>query len=73
MYAYYTSDKELGGETGHVVNLDLSTVLKQAESLGDSRILLDFRAMGIHYRYPDFVLLGSRASLFLELGLTWEM
>jgi hypothetical protein len=73
MYDYYTADKELGDEVGHVVNLDVSRVLRQPDHLGDTRFLLDARVTLMSYRYPGFVLLESRAGAFAELGLTWEM
>jgi hypothetical protein len=71
-YVYYASDKELGREVGHIVNLDVSAVLRDAKP-GGTRLLLDARLAGLYYRYPGFVLLTSRASVFAELGLTWEM
>lgn len=72
-YSYYTSDKELGDEVGHVVNLDLSTVLRGRQTLNGNRLLFDARATVMHYSYADFPLLRSRDAAFLELGLTWEM
>ena len=71
-YTYYTSDKELSHELGHVANLGISRVLKQAHYAGDTRVLLDVSANVLYYSYPDFVLLSSRTSGFVELGLTWE-
>lgn len=71
-YTYYTSDKELSRELGHVANLGLSRVLKQARYAGDTRVLLDASVNVLYYAYPDFVLLPSRTSGFVELGLTWE-
>jgi hypothetical protein len=71
-YAYYSSDKELGREVGHIVDLDVAGVLRDAEP-GGTRILFDARVVGLYYRYPGFVLLTSRASVFAEIGLTWEM
>jgi hypothetical protein len=71
-YAYYTSDKELSQLTGHVANIGVSRVLKQPHYAGDTRVLLDVAADVLYYDYPDFVLLKSRTSGFVELGLTWE-
>jgi hypothetical protein len=72
-YTYYTSDKELSREFGHVVNVGLSRVLMQPSQPGGSRLLLDATVNVLHYSYPDFVLLDSRTSVFAELGLTWEL
>ncbi len=72
MYAYYTSDKELGRETGHLVNGEIATVLKQPEHPNDSRMLLYLHADVFRYAYPGFVLLPSRISAFVEVGLAWE-
>ena len=71
-YSYYTSDKELSRELGHVANLGISRVIKQARYAGDTRVLLDASVNVLYYAYPDFVLLASRTSGFVELGLTWE-
>lgn len=72
-YSFFTSDKELGREIGHVAHVDLSRVLVPPKYPGDSSLLLDGRLTGIYYSYPDFALLGSRASVFLDIGLTWEL
>ncbi len=72
-YTYYTSDKELGDERGHMLDLDVSTVLKTPANTNDTRLLLDAHVTLMHYNYPGFVLLESRDGAFLELGLTWEM
>ena len=72
-YSYYTSDKELGREIGHEVSLDLARVLLQSRRPGDPRLLLDGKVAGFYYDYPGFVLLGSRAGVFIDLGLTWEL
>ena len=71
-YTYYTADKELGRETGHVGSLDIARVLLFPEHSGDTRLVLDGQLSVMHYDYPDFVLLDSRSGLFLGLGLTWE-
>lgn len=71
-YTYYTSDKELSREIGHIANLGISRVLKQPHYAGDTRALLDLAVHVLYYNYPDFVLLKSRTSGFVELGLTWE-
>jgi hypothetical protein len=71
-YAYYTSDKELSREFGHMANLGVSRVLRQPRRAGAVPMLLDITATVLYYQYPDFVLLKSRTSGFIELGLTWE-
>jgi hypothetical protein len=71
-YSYYTSDKELGRELGHMAHVDLSRVIKQPRYPGDTRVLFDARLTGLFYSYPGFVLLDSRSSVFLDLGFTWE-
>jgi hypothetical protein len=71
-YTYYTSDKELSHELGHVASLGISRVLKQSHYPGDTRVLLDLSTNVLYYNYPDFVLLASRTSGFVELGITWE-
>lgn len=71
-YTDYTSDKELSRELGHVANLGISRVLKQPHYAGDTRALLDLNVNVLYYSYPDFVLLASRVSGFVELGVTWE-
>ncbi len=71
-YTYYTSDKELSRELGHIVNFGAARVLRQARYPGDTRILLDIAVNYLYYAYPDFVLLKSRSSGFVELGLSWD-
>ena len=71
-YTYFTSDKEMSRELGHVANLGISRVLKQPHYTGDTRVLFDATVNVLYYAYPDFVLLNSRTSGFVELGLTWE-
>jgi hypothetical protein len=72
-YAYYTSDKELATEYGHIVNLGISRVLMQPKREGDARMLLDLGVHVLYYSYPGFLLLPSRTSGFLDVGLTWEL
>lgn len=71
-YTYFTSDKELSHELGHVAQVGISRVLKQPSRPGRVPMLLDITATVLHYDYPDFVLLTSRTSGFVEVGLTWE-
>ncbi|MDB4966302.1 MAG: hypothetical protein JWN44_1991 [Myxococcales bacterium] len=71
-YAYYTSDKELSRELGHVATVGISRVLRQPRRAGAVPMLLDVTGTFLRYDYPDFVLLHSRASGFVELGVTWE-
>ena len=72
-YSYYTSDKELGDELGHLVRLDIYGVISDARGSNDTRTLLNFEVEAAHYNYPGFVLLPSRDSIFAGLGLTWEL
>ncbi|MDB4952632.1 MAG: hypothetical protein JWO36_201, partial [Myxococcales bacterium] len=73
MYTYYTSDKELGSQSGHLLRLDLSLVLSHPDGPNDSRMLLNFQVDAAHYSYPGFVLLPSRDSVFASIGLSWEL
>ncbi len=73
MYRYYTSDKELGQQVGHLATFDIATVLIDKEQDNDSRLLLDAHVDLVHYSYPGFLLLSSRSSAFAELGLIWEL
>jgi hypothetical protein len=72
-YANYTSDKELGSQIGHLGSLDLATVVRDADSPSDNRMLLFIHADVFRYTYPGFELLPSRVSEFLEFGLSWEL
>lgn len=72
MYAYYTSDKELGAEIGHQGHLDFSHVLFDASNPNDRRVFLDLQLVVVHYDYPGFLLLQSRDSVFASAGLSWE-
>jgi hypothetical protein len=71
-YTYFTSDKELSHELGHIASLGVSRVLHHPSRPGAVPLLLDLTASMLYYDYPDFVLLKSRVSGFLELGITWE-
>ncbi|HWE31288.1 MAG TPA: DUF3570 domain-containing protein [Polyangia bacterium] len=71
-YTYFTSDKELSHELGHIASIGVSRVLHQPSRPGAVPLLLDVTASFLHYDYPDFVLLKSRMSGFVEIGLTWE-
>jgi len=73
MYTYYTSDKELGRQSGHLLSFDVSWVVSDSEGPGDRRVRLDLQLDAVHYSYPGFVLLPSRDSVFGSLGLTWEL
>jgi hypothetical protein len=73
MYTYYSSDKELGRELGHMLNFDISAVVGPSHGPGDTRLLLDLRIAVLRYDYPGFLLLSSRTSYFIESGLTWEL
>ena len=73
MYTFYTSDKELGSQQGHLIRLNVRSVLSAAERPNETRMLLDFQLDAVHYRYPGFLLLSSRDSVFASLGLSWEL
>ena len=72
MYTYFTSDKELGDELGHVVQLDLAVALSDVSGPTDTRVWLTLQLDGVHYDYPGFALLPSRDSVFASFGLSWE-
>jgi hypothetical protein len=67
-YAYYTSDKELGEQRGHIASVDLRFTLRGWPSPG-TKSYLDLQVDGLHYDYPGFTLLPSRNSLFAAIGL----
>jgi hypothetical protein len=72
-YSYYTSDKELGSQVGHLGHIDLGAVLSEPENPSESRMLLFLHAEVFRYTYPGFLLLDSRISTFVEAGLAWEL
>jgi hypothetical protein len=67
-YAYYTSDKELGAERGHIGTLDVNYVAKDWPS-GGMTTQIDVMLDGLHYDYPGFALLPSRDSVFAQVGV----
>ncbi len=71
-YTYFTSDKELGSQIGHLGSLDISHVIADADGPGDTRLLFTAQLDAVHYRYPGFLLLPSRDSVFVSFGLSWE-
>jgi len=73
MYRYYTSDKELGQQVGHLVTLDIARVLIDKEQESDSRLMFDLHLDLVRYSYPGFLLLSARSSAFVEAGLIWEL
>lgn len=73
MYDYYTSDKDLGDQRGHLVQLHLSRMLIEAEGPTDTSMLFELQVDAVRYRYPGFALLPTRDSLFASVGLTWEL
>ena len=68
MYEYYTSDKELGEERGHLGSFDLGYIVKNWPSAGRS-LQFDAQLNFFRYRYPGFVLLEARGSVFADVGL----
>ena len=73
MYTFYTSDKELGRQVGHLGQIDFAWVLIEPDAPGNSRLLLDLQLDLVHYSYPGFTLLPSRDSVFGSVGLSWEL
>jgi hypothetical protein len=70
-YDFYTSDKELGEERGHIGSLDLAYLFSDRRAAGP-KTQLDGRVMVLYYQYPGFPLISSRASVFAELGLRFD-
>jgi Protein of unknown function (DUF3570) len=68
MYTYYTSDKELGDQRGHIANADVSYTLRDWPGDG-MKSSIDLQVDGLHYDYQGFTLLPSRDSLFAAVGL----
>ncbi len=72
MYTYYTSDKELGSQLGHLASFDVTTAVSEPDNPNDARMMLFFHTDVFRYTYPGFDLLSSRISAFIEAGLSWE-
>ncbi len=72
MYTSYTSDKELGDQRGHLVRLDVSRVLFDADNPADGHLSLTLQIDLARYQYPGFTLLPSRDSAFASIGLAWQ-
>ena len=72
MYTYYTSDKELGSQNGHLGRLDLAHVLIGPNNPNDTRLMLNLQLQAVHYNYPGFVLLPTRDSVFGLVGISLE-
>ena len=72
-YSAYTSDKELGGQAGHLVRFDISRVLIDAATPNDTRMMLNFQIDVVRYNYAGFLLLPSRDSTFASVGISWEL
>jgi hypothetical protein len=72
MYTYYTSDKELGSQVGHLGSVELSVPITEPDSPNDARMVLFAHADVFQYSYPGFDLLASRTSEFVEAGVSWE-
>ena len=73
MYAYYTSDKELGSQVGHLVDAQLTTAITDHDRPNDTRTMLFLRTTVFRYSYPGFEFLRDRSSAFFEAGLLWEL
>ncbi|MEO8550749.1 MAG: DUF3570 domain-containing protein [Kofleriaceae bacterium] len=72
MYNSYTSDKELGGQLGHLGSVEMTVPITEPESPSDARMFLFAHADVFRYAYPGFELLASRTSEFVEAGVSWE-
>jgi hypothetical protein len=68
MYTYYTSDKELGRERGHMGTLDAAYLIHDWPTRGRTS-QLDALVDVMHYAYPGFTLLPTRDSVFAQIGL----
>jgi hypothetical protein len=71
-YTYYTSNKELGDERGHLGSVGFSYVVHEPDEPGGRRWLVDAHLDAFYYAYPGFGLLPERSSIFAMLGLSWE-
>ncbi len=71
-YSYYTSDKELGNQNGHLVHLDVAAVIGAAKGPNDTRLMLNLQLDAVRYTYPGFSLLPMRDSMFGLIGLSLE-
>ena len=71
-YPYYTSDKELGQQVGHLVHLDIAMEMLPAKGPNDTRLMLNLQLDAVRYTYPGFVLLPQRDSVFGLIGLSLE-
>lgn len=72
-YSYWTSDKELGDQVGHMGTFGVAFVVDGADAASARKVLLDAHVDVFRYRYPGFVLLPERTSVFVALGLSWEL
>jgi hypothetical protein len=72
-YTYFTSDKDLGEVIGHLGSVSWTRVLKEPDDFEQPRLLLDLRLDLFRYRYVDYLLMPSRTSAFVQIGLTWEI
>ena len=73
MYTYYTSDKELGRQHGHLLSLDVSWVVSDADGPNDRRVRMELQVDAVRYTYPGYVFLPTRDGVFGSLGFTWEL
>jgi hypothetical protein len=71
-YSYYTSDKELGDERGHIGSLEVSYALKDWPADGHTSAF-DVQIDVLRYDYPGFTLLPSRTSFFGAVGLRLDL
>ncbi len=73
MYTYYTSDKELGEQYGHLGHLSLAWRVFDPERPDATRMWLGIQLEVAHYNYPGFLLLPSRSSVFVSVGPSWDL
>jgi hypothetical protein len=71
-YTYYTSDKELGREVGHLGHVEIATKVAPPRGPNDTHLMLNLQLNVVRYEYPGFVLLPQRDSVFGLIGLSLE-
>ena len=69
MYGYYTSDKELGDQRGHIVNVDVGYTLRDWPGEGHEEPTSTSSSTASTTTTPASRLLPSRDSLFAAIGL----
>ncbi len=72
MYTYYTADKELGEQRGHMGSVDVTYLIGDRLAPTGFKAQIDARVDVLYYDYVGFVLLPTRSSIFGELGLRMD-